>query len=104
MAYKEHTDQVGTTNATCLRFTKPWKGTGRIVVGDSWYGSVKSPKELFQKNELFSTALVKTEYKHYLKELLQQNILLNHGEWSAVSRNIDGIKMIAVLFKDLQER
>ena len=63
MADKEHVDRVGATTATCLRLTEPWKGTGPIVVADSWFGSVKSAKELLQTNGLFSILLVKTAYR-----------------------------------------
>ena len=104
MATKEHVDRVGATTATCLRLTEPWKGTGRIVVGDSWFGSVKSAKELLEANGLYSIMLVKTAYKNYPKSLLREKMLVNRGEWNAVSASIDGTKMMAVLFKDLKEK
>ena len=43
MAYKGNIDIVEATNATSLRLTEPWKGTGRRVVGESWFGYMKSP-------------------------------------------------------------
>lgn len=104
MAEKEHVNRVGATTATCLRLTEPWKGSGRIIVGDSWFGSVKSARELYQTNGLYSILLVKTAYRDYPKQLLRENKLLNRGEWNAVSANIEGVKMMAVLFKDLQEK
>ena len=69
---------------------------------NSWFGSVKSAKELFQTNGLFSILLVKTAYRDYPKHLLRENTLLSHDEWNAVSENIDKVKMMAVFFKDLQ--
>ena len=34
MKEKEFTGLLGATAVTCLRLTKAWKGTGRVVIGD----------------------------------------------------------------------
>ena len=34
--------EYGHTTATTLRLVKPWFGTGKIVVADSWFGSVQT--------------------------------------------------------------
>ena len=104
MASKDHVDRVGATTAACLRLTDPWKGSGRIVVGDSWFGSVKSARELLETNGLYSIMLVKTAYKDYPRLLLREKTLNNRGEWNSVSGKVNDIKMMAVLFKDLQEK
>ena len=67
MAGKKHVNQVGATTVTCLRPTKPWKGTGWMIIRDSWFVSVKSIKELFQTNRLFSILLLRIAYKVYTK-------------------------------------
>ena len=68
-----------------------------IVVGGSWFGSVKRAKELFGYFLFFLSKL----HTGTTQNTLQENMLLNHGEWNAVSGNIDGVKIMAVLLKDL---
>ena len=46
MSQKQHVDEYGATTATVLRLTKLIYGTGRIIVADSWFGSVKSAMAL----------------------------------------------------------
>ena len=38
-AMKRYRDQVGASTATTLRLVLPYKGTGRVVIADSWFGS-----------------------------------------------------------------
>ena len=64
MKDKEHVTEYGATTATTLRLTDYWKNTGRIVVGDSWFGSVKTAVQLMHKG-LYSNLLVKTAHKNY---------------------------------------
>ena len=47
-------------------------GTGRIVVGDSWFGSVKTCIQLLKLNGLYFIGLVKTAHKGYPKEKLRE--------------------------------
>lgn len=42
MRKKEFCDKWQYTTATSLRLVKQWFGTGRIVVGDSWFGSIET--------------------------------------------------------------
>ena len=69
MAGKQYTKELGQTTATSLRLTQPYWSSGRVVVGDSWFGSIKTVSELLKKG-IFSIMLVKTAYKHYPKALL----------------------------------
>ena len=52
--YKSYMDEIGATTACCLRLTEPWKGTGRVVTGDTWFGSVNSVAEQMNKNGLYA--------------------------------------------------
>ena len=36
---KQYRDQVGATVATTLRLCLPYKGSGRTLVADAWFGS-----------------------------------------------------------------
>ena len=42
MSKKKHVDKYGATSATTPRLTEEYHGTGRIVIADSWFGSIKS--------------------------------------------------------------
>ena len=104
MQYKDYVDDFGATTACCLRLTDPWKGTGRLVIGDSWFGSVNSVAELMNKNGLFAIMLVKTAHKNYPRLALRENPLKERGQWKSLAGNIKDVKMMAVLFKDLKEK
>ena len=60
---KAFVQQFVATTATTLRLTDPWKGSGRIVVADSWFGSVKMATQHYNINGLYCIALVKTSHK-----------------------------------------
>lgn len=62
MQLKEHVHKYGATCATTLRLTAPYYGTGRVVLADSWFGSVKTAIALKERG-LFSVLLVKTAHK-----------------------------------------
>ena len=51
MKYKRYMDRVAATTACCLRLPESWKGTGKAVIGDSWFGSVNSLAELMNKKQ-----------------------------------------------------
>ena len=50
MKSKKGVKEHGATCATTLRLTEPWKGSGRVVIGDSWFGSVNTATQLFNIN------------------------------------------------------
>ena len=104
MTNKPFVNEVGATTATCLRLTAPWKGSGRVVVGDSWFGSVNSVKELWNRNGLYSVMLVKTAHRNYPKLTLRENKLNQRGQWNSATGTMDGVEMLACLFKDLKEK
>ncbi|CAG4952550.1 unnamed protein product [Parnassius apollo] len=56
--------EFGARTATTLRLTEPWRGSGRVIVGDSWFASVKTAVELF-KVGLYFIGLVKTAHSFY---------------------------------------
>jgi len=43
---QEHVDRLKATTACTLRLTRHWQSTSRIVVGDAWFGSVRTVEEL----------------------------------------------------------
>ena len=46
MAAKYYLKPFGATTATALRLTQPYHGTGKRVIADCWFGSVKSAVEV----------------------------------------------------------
>ena len=55
-------------------------GLGRIVVGNSWFGSIKTCVELHKINRLYSNMLVKTMHKSYPWLILREKEL-KWGQW-----------------------
>jgi hypothetical protein len=73
---KEHMAQkafghLGAGTGCLLRLTNRYWGSQRVVVGDSWFSSVKAATELFSHG-LFYIGQVKTATVHFPKKYLQQ--------------------------------
>ena len=66
-ALKSWRDEVGATTAVTLRLCEPWKGTGRTVIGDSWFGSCNTAEWLMDTLGLHSILAVKTGHAGYPK-------------------------------------
>ena len=91
MAEKEFVDEYGATTATTLRLTAAYHGTGRIIVADSWFGSLKTAIALM-KHGLYCNMLVKTAHKGFPRELLNQTDL-SRGEWVAYAADVEGVRV-----------
>ena len=102
MSTKEHVQEHGATCATTLRLVEPIKGTGRIVVGDAWFGSVLTVKELM-KIGLYAIMLVKMAHRNYPKELLNSH-QISRGEWVAYTREVENVNIMACSFMDLKKK
>ena len=102
MASKEYVPEFGATCATTLRLVRSIAASGRIVIGDSWFGSVKTAVQL-RKQGLFAIMLVKTNHALYPKELLDSH-QLSRGKWVGYTKEVDGVKVMAVGFQDLKKK
>ena len=102
MADKEYVKEFGATAATVLRLTKHIHGSGRIVIGDSWFGSLKALVALKHRG-LFGIMLVKTNHVGYPKELLGQSSI-PRGKWVGYKAEVDEIPVQAVRFTDLKKK
>lgn len=104
---KKYCHDFGHTTATSLRLTEPYHCTGRTVVGDSWFGSVKTAVQLRMQG-LFSICIVKTAHSNYPKKLLSDNIGSERGSFAgAVCVKTEGksaIPLLAVMWKDRKEK
>lgn len=65
---KRWCNQYGAGTACTLRLTLPWHGSSRIVIGDSWFGSLKCCVALLEKG-LYSIMNVKTAHAAFPKQL-----------------------------------
>jgi hypothetical protein len=59
IAQLKHVAHLGATTACSLRLTKPWHHSKRILVGDSWFGSLRVVTELMKKG-LYAVMAIKT--------------------------------------------
>ncbi len=66
---KEFMEETGhkQTTATTLRLVKPFFGSKRVVIGDSWFGSLRTAEELAERG-LHSILCVKTGHAGYPME------------------------------------
>ena len=66
---KQYVEEYGATCALVLRMMEPFKGSGRVLIGDSWFGSVKTALLLYEWG-LYSVLNVKTAHKFFPKQAL----------------------------------
>ena len=59
MAEKKYTDEYGATTATSLRQKAAYHGTGRVIISDSYFRSLKAAANALMKCGLYSKALHK---------------------------------------------
>jgi len=62
MRAKERYAELGAGAACTWRMTKPWHGSGRTIIGDSWFGSFKCALALSEVG-LYCSMMVKTAYR-----------------------------------------
>ena len=64
MQAKEKYAELGAGAACTWRMTKHWHGSGRTIIGDSWFGSLNCAKALASVG-LYSIMMVKTAHRCY---------------------------------------
>ena len=70
---KEWYSEYKATTACTLRLTKQWHGTGRVVVGDAWFGSVRIVEELRNRG-LYAVMCVKQGCSGYPRAELRASL------------------------------
>lgn len=101
MKEKKWQAELGAGTATLLRLSEPWFYTGRIVVADSWFGSVKASENLL-KNGLYFMGMVKTATRNFpIKELISR-CPLDRGSYIHAIAKVGEIKsdFIAMAWRD----
>ena len=66
------------TTACTLRLVEHWQGTGRVVVGDAWFGSVRTVEELLAIG-LYSVMNIKNGCAGFPKERIKR-LVPNRGD------------------------
>ena len=82
----------GATTSTTLRLTQPWHGSGRIVVGDSWFSSVKTAVQL-RKRGLHFIGPVKTAHRKYPLAALKRRCPADRGSWIAATATDEDVDL-----------
>jgi Transposase IS4 len=70
MVDKKYNKQFGNSTGVCLRLLENWRGSARVVVGDSAFGSVKTLMAMDEVLKLFFMGAVKTCYSGFPKQFL----------------------------------
>lgn len=99
-------DTFPKTIAATLRMTEPWFGTGRTIIGDSWFGSPLNAVALM-KHGLFCVLQVKRRKywpKHFprnpdIVELLDAKTS-QYGDVVCMTRDLEDVSMMACAVKD----
>lgn len=99
MSNKKWQRQFDAGTATTLRLTEPWHGSGRIVVGGSWFSSVKTAVEL-SKCGLFYIGMLKTAHWNFpLKKLTDETPPAKGSSVVAVAK-VDNTDLYAISWRD----
>lgn len=72
-ATKKWQEELGAACAYTLRLSEPWHGSGRILIGDAWFGSYKTCYELLDHG-LFSVLNVKVGTKRFPKKEMREAV------------------------------
>ena len=103
MQEKNYVSTFGAATASAIRLAEYWKGSGRVVVADAWFGSCKAAIELLENQGLYSIMLVKNNHKNFPRGL-QDEETLERVEWCSAEATQNGISLLAVLFQDLKDK
>ena len=76
--------------SSTLRILEQWFSSGRLVVGDSWFSSVRMCMELMKRG-LYFTGIVKTAHREYPKIHFQTKAFdqsTQRGDWKNIAFGI----------------
>ena len=96
---KEFATELGAGTSTCLRLSRPWWGTNRILCGDSAFASLKTAVQL-RKRGLHFSGVVKTAYLHFPLKFLNK-VELNEPSDCAT---VEGAPLIAHVWLDKKRK
>jgi hypothetical protein len=106
MADREFQREEGAGTGMVLRLTRPWWMTGRVVLADSAFASVKTAVSLLERG-LYFLGIVKTEHKEFPKKYFAQvetSKVLQRGEHVALTTVINNSPIYAVSWSDRKRK
>lgn len=100
MRQREYCARYGSGTALLLRLTESLRGTGRVVVADSAFASVKSACALKTHLGLYFQGLVKTAHRMFPKKYLQTVEIPERGGHVVLTSKILNVELRAVAWND----
>jgi len=100
MRGRMYAGQFGAGTSLLLRLSTNLRGTGRIVVADSAFASVKSACALKTHMGLYFLGLVKTAHRMFPKKYLQTVEIPERGGHVVLTTKILGVELRAVTWND----
>ena len=91
----KYTDTYSKSVATTLRLVEPWMGSGRCVVGDSWFGNVGCAAALID-NGLACVFAIKTAHRFFPAEGLTALLNDRCGDHVTATATFKGQKVHAL--------
>ena len=89
------------STAQVLRLAEPWKGTYRVLSGDSAFASVATAHALHNRLKLHFRGCVKRAHKRFPRAYLRETVAtMPRGSHIAVSTEYQGVPMLGVAWKD----
>jgi hypothetical protein len=99
MLQKEFQQEFGAGTATTLRMRRPWHGSGRIVIGDSWFASAKTAIQL-HKRGLYFLGIIKTAPKNYPIAEARRRCPSERGKCAIATTKINDMNLTCVAWRD----
>ena len=100
MKARKYAPLYGSGTSLLLRLSEPWKGSGRLIVADSAFASVKSAVALKVKNGLYFHGLVKTAHRRFPKKYLNEVKIDTRGGHVALETSDESVDLRAVTWND----
>lgn len=100
MRERDYGAALGAGTALLLRLSKQWRGTGRIIIADSAFASVKSAVNLKKENGLFFLGLVKTASRKFPKAHLNSLEMERRGDHAVFTARESGVDLRAVTWNE----
>ena len=101
MKDKPYNKEWGGTTGCVLRLTKPWWGTGRIIIADAWFGSLRCAYQLLT-HHLYCIMNVKTCHAGFPKKALRDMCPARNDRAHMELVTHDGLHVFGSCHRDVQ--
>ena len=100
MRKRQYAAAYGAGTSLLLRLSADWKGSGRLIVADSAFASVKSAVALRNLLGLYFHGLVKTAHSKFPKKYLNEVGIDRRGGHVICTAKEDGVDLRAITWND----